>query len=66
MSITRVYMNSTTQKIKSKGYSIDQFLEKVNLSLSSYRRYEKESNPNNAMLNRLIDELESKKWKSMS
>ena len=53
-------MNSTTQKIKSKGYSIDQFLEKVNLSLSSYRRYEKESNPNHEMLNRLIDELENK------
>lgn len=53
-------MNSTTQKIKSKGYSIDMFLEKVGLSLSSYRRYEKEGNPNHAMLNRLIDELESK------
>tara|TARA_R110000744_G_scaffold106775_1_gene203154 strand:- start:2286 stop:2468 length:183 start_codon:yes stop_codon:yes gene_type:complete len=60
MSNTGVYMNSTTQKIKSKGYSIDMFLEKVGLSLSSYRRYEKEGNPNHAMLNRLIDELESK------
>ena len=53
-------MNSTTQKIKSKGYSINEFLKKIGLSLSTYRRYEKESNPNNAMLNRLINELEVK------
>ena len=53
-------MNKTTQDIKNKGYSVDQFLEKVNLSLSSYRRYEKQDNPNHAMLIRLINELESK------
>lgn len=53
-------MNTTTQKIKSKGYSITQFLDKVGLSLSSYRRYEKENNSNHAMLIRLINELESK------
>jgi len=53
-------MNSATQKIKSKGYSLNQFLEKTGISLSSYRRYEKEVNPNHSMLNRLINELENK------
>jgi len=53
-------MNSTTQKLKAKGYSIGQFLKKSGISLSSYRRYEKEGNPNNGMLNRLIDGLEAK------
>ena len=53
-------MNKTTQDIKNKGYSVDQFLEKVNLSLSSYRRYEKASNPNHTWLLEKINELESK------
>jgi hypothetical protein len=60
MSNTGVYMNSTTQKIKSKGYSLPEFLKSVGFSLSSYRRYEKQDNDCHAMLNRLIDELESK------
>ena len=53
-------MNKTTQDIKNKGYSVDQFLEKVNLSLSSYRRYEKAANPNHTWLLEKINELESK------
>ena len=53
-------MNSTTQKIKSKGYRLTQFLDKVGISLRTYRRWEEESNANHAMLNRLINELESK------
>jgi hypothetical protein len=53
-------MNSTTQKIKSKGYSLPQFLKVVGFSLSTYRRYEKIDNDNHVMLNRLIDELENK------
>tara|TARA_R110002124_G_scaffold272158_1_gene441199 strand:+ start:3598 stop:3759 length:162 start_codon:yes stop_codon:yes gene_type:complete len=53
-------MNATTQRIKSKGYTLPQFLKVKGISLSTYRRYEKESNANHAMLNRLIDELENK------
>ena len=53
-------MNETTQRIKSKGYSLTEFLSKVGFSLSTYRRYEDESNANHGMLNRLIDELENK------
>ena len=53
-------MNRATQKLKSKGYNLNEFLSVVGLSLSTYRRYEKETNPNHSMLNRLIDELESK------
>ena len=53
-------MNSTTQRIKSKGYNLPEFFKVAGISLSSYRRYEKESNANHAMLNRLIDELENK------
>ena len=53
-------MNTTTQRIKSKGYTLPEFLKKVGISLSTYRRYEKESNANHSMLNRLINELENK------
>jgi len=53
-------MNATTQRIKSKGYSLPEFLKVTGISLSTYRRYEKESNTNHAMLNRLINELENK------
>ena len=53
-------MNTATQKIKSKGYSLGEFLKATGISLSTYRRYENESNANHGMLNRLIDELESK------
>ena len=60
ISNTGVYMNSTTQKIKSKGYSLPEFLKVVGFSLSTYRRYENESNDNHVMLTRLIDELEVK------
>ena len=52
-------MNTVTQKIKSKGYSLPDALKIIGISLSSYRRYEKESNPNHAMLNRLVDEMEN-------
>jgi transcriptional regulator with XRE-family HTH domain len=53
-------MNKATQKIKAKGYSLPEFFKSTGISLSTYRRYEKESNANHAMLNRLIDELENK------
>ena len=51
-------MNATTQRIKSKGYTLPQFLKVT--GISTYRRYEKESNANHVMLNRLINELENK------
>jgi len=53
-------MNSATQKIKSKGYSLPEFLKVVGFSLSTYRRYEKQDNDFHPMLNRLIDELGNK------
>ncbi len=53
-------MNTTTQRIKSKGYNLSEFLKVTGISLSTYRRYEKENNANHAMLNRLINELENK------
>lgn len=53
-------MNATTQRIKSKGYNLPEFLKSTGISLSTYRRYEKESNANHTMLNRLINELENK------
>jgi transcriptional regulator with XRE-family HTH domain len=53
-------MNRTTQRIKSKGYTLPQFLKVTGISLSTYRRYEKESNANHVMLNRLISELENR------
>jgi len=60
ISNTGVYMNTTTQKIKSKGYSLPEFLKVVGFSLSTYRRYEKQGNDCHSMLTRLIDELEVK------
>ena len=53
-------MNKTTQQIKAKGYTLPEFLKSTGISLSTYRRYEKESNAFNGMLNRLINELEAK------
>ena len=57
-------MNVLTQKIKAKGYSLVEGLEAIGISLSTYRRYEKEGNANHAMLNRLINGLENKQWTS--
>jgi transcriptional regulator with XRE-family HTH domain len=53
-------MNTTTQRIKSKGYNLSEFLKATGISLSTYRRYEKESNDNHEMLNRLIEDLRNK------
>lgn len=50
-------MNEVTQKLKAKGYSLTEGIMRLGISLSSYRRYEKKSNPNHVMLNRLVDEL---------
>ena len=53
-------MNKTTQKIKAKGYGLMEALSLLGISLSTYRRYEKEGNENHKMLIRLVDELEVK------
>ncbi len=53
-------MNKATQKIKAKGYSLGEFLKTVGISLSSYRRYEKEDNKYHLFLNQLIDEVTTK------
>lgn len=53
-------MNKSTQKIKAKGYSLTEFLKVTGISLSSYRRYEKEDNKFNSFLVQLIDELKRK------
>ena len=53
-------MNTVTQKIKSKGYSLPEAMPKLGISLRTYRRYEQESNPNHAMLLRIVGELECK------
>ncbi len=58
MSIKGVYMNQCTRKLKAKGYSLPQAMKALGISLSTYRRYEKKDHGYNAMLNRLIDELE--------
>jgi len=53
-------MNDTTRRIKAKGYNLTEFLKKIGISLSTYRRYEKADNYLTDMLNRLINELEVK------
>lgn len=54
-------MNNCTQKIKAKGYSLPDGLKLLGISLSTYRRYEKEDNDNHEMLVRLINEMEIKR-----
>ena len=53
-------MNKTTLELKVKGYTLPEFLKLKRISLSTYRRYEKRDHELNGMLNRWIDELESK------
>ena len=50
-------MNSCTQKIKAKGYRLNEALKIFGISLSTYRRYEKANNDNHEMLLRLINEM---------
>jgi len=60
MPKTRGYMNKATQKIKAKGYTLTEFLEVTKISLSSYRRYEKEENKFHSFLVQLITDLEQR------
>ena len=50
-------MNTATQRIKAKGYSLSEGIKKMGISLSSYRRYEKKDSQFNPFLNQLIDDL---------
>ena len=53
-------MNQLTERIKSKGYTLKEFLKKINYSLSWYRVHEKKEAKRHAFLVGLIDELEVK------
>lgn len=56
----RGYMNTLTHKIKAKGYKLNELIKVIGISLSTYRKYEKESHPQHANLVLWIDELENK------
>jgi len=53
-------MNPLTRKIKSKGYTLKSFLNKINYSLRWYRVHEKESAESHEFLKDEVDKLESK------
>ena len=52
-------MNELTIKRKQKGYSQQELLDVLGISLSTYRRWEKEGHQMNAWLNDKVDQLES-------
>jgi transcriptional regulator with XRE-family HTH domain len=56
----RGYMNELTRRIKAKGYTLAEGVKALGLSLSTHRKYEKESHPQHANLVLWIDELENK------
>jgi len=53
-------MNELTERIKAKGYTLKEFLEKINYSLSWYRVHEREGAKRREFLVGLIDGLEIK------
>lgn len=53
-------MNELTERIKAKGYTLKEFLKKINYSLWWYRQHEKEDGKRHEFLVGLIDELESR------
>lgn len=53
-------MNTLTRKIKMKGYKIEEFLAIINISLSSYRKYEAVNHPEHEWLCEQIDKIEHK------
>jgi len=54
-------MNKLTRQIKLKGYKLNEFLKIINISLSSYRKYEKEDHAEHEWLVIIVDDLENKK-----
>lgn len=53
-------MNILTITRKQKGYSESEMLKAVGISLSTYRRWEKESHAMNDWLIRTVNNLENK------
>jgi len=53
-------VNTLTRKIKAKGYTLEEFLKKINYSLSWYRVHEKEGADSHEFLKGEIDRMESK------
>lgn len=53
-------MNPLTRKIKSKGYTLVEFLNKINYSLRWYRVHEVEGAESHEFLKSEIDRVESK------
>lgn len=53
-------MNKLTRQIKMKGYKIEEFLKIINISLSSYRKYEVENHPEHDWLCNQIDNAPQK------
>lgn len=53
-------MNILTLEIKQKGYTLNEFISELGISLRTYRRYEKPDNAMNAWLVAKINKLESK------
>ena len=54
-------MNVLTRKIRTKGYSLNEFCKIHDIALRTYRRREDESHPKHEMLVNQINELEQKK-----
>lgn len=50
-------MNKLTRQIRMKGYKIEEFLALINISLSSYRKYEAENHPEHEWLCGQIDNV---------
>ena len=53
-------MNELTRRIKAKGYTLTEGVKALGISLSTYRKYEKEDHKQHNDLISWIDELESK------
>ena len=54
-------MNPLTRKIRNKGYTLKQFLEKIGFSLRWYRTHEIKGAARHDELNNMIDNLERNK-----
>lgn len=55
-------MNKLTRRIRNKGYTLAEFLEKIGMSLRWYRMHEKEDSPKHHILVNKVDDLETKHW----
>lgn len=53
-------MNKLTQEIKLKGYTLSEFLRKINHSLRWYRTHEKVGSPSYNFLVEQINKLDDK------